>query len=159
MLTISNPDTFDWSSIALEDCLFGNAMDTLMTFRVYSKLKLLLEEAGRLKIFEKLISPGLDYFSKVEYIGIDIDENALDREDKSILNKLETIETEFKDLVQNKELNINSGPQLIELFFESDTGLSLYPVKKTDKGQPSLDSDSLNTMMELLNKELMSRNA
>lgn len=159
MLTIKNPETYDWSNIPLEDCLFGNAMDTLMTHRLYSKLRVLLAENERLHLFEKLISPGLKQFSESEYIGIDIDEKALYREDKNILDRLQKIELELKELAGNTDLNINSGLQLNDLFFNSDTGLKLYPVKYTDKNKPCLDSDALTNMLEIINKEILKKNA
>ena len=36
MLTISNPNTFDWANISLADCIAGNAFDARNTLIIYN---------------------------------------------------------------------------------------------------------------------------
>ena len=77
MLTIKNPENFDWSTIPLDECLHGNSMDARMTIKIYGQLIELLKKTNREHLFDKLLSPALEYFADYEYRGIAIDEEVL----------------------------------------------------------------------------------
>jgi len=158
MLTVKNPEKFDWASIPLDECLHGNAMDTRMTMKIYKELLELLKETDRENLFSKLLSPALEYFADFEYKGVDIDEQALQTQDKDILNRLDEIEKEFKFLSKDEKINIASGRQLINLFFEDPEGLQLFPIRKTDKGSPCLNAETLTEMLTEITIEILNRN-
>ena len=48
MLTVRNANQFDWSSLSLEECATGNALDASYTLRIYNILVHKLRENGSL---------------------------------------------------------------------------------------------------------------
>ena len=79
MLTIVNPETFDWANISLTDCVEGNALDTICTLDLYYIFKEIIESNGQLNLLENLVSKGQEVFTKIEYQGVDVDISEVDR--------------------------------------------------------------------------------
>lgn len=153
MLTIKNPDSFDWKNLDLDTCVVGNANDVLATINLYHDILELLKEKNLEVMYDKILSPAVTIFAESEYEGLDIDETALDVADKKLSEQLEELEKQLKDLA-DRELNINSDQQLSKLVYEDEDGFCLVPIKFTAKGAISLDADVLKTTKAIILSEI-----
>ena len=128
-----------------------------MNIKIYGQLIELLKKTNREHLFDKLLSPALEYFADYEYRGIAIDEEVLQSCEIKILEKLNYIEKTIIIEANVSDLNIASGKQLINLFFGILDGLKLYPLRKTDTGQPCLNAETLEEMQSVITIELLNR--
>ncbi len=157
MLTISNPETYDWASIPLEDCIYGNAMDTFLTLRIYDELFPVLKDLELETLMGEMLSPALSLFADSEYRGCDVDTNNLQKLDRELRNKMVELEDEVL-LAVGKQINISSGQQLKHLFYTDENGLRLYPLGESEKtGDPSLNEAALSRTLVLIEEELLKR--
>jgi len=157
MLTVNNKK-FDWRNIPLEDCLRGNALDTHFTMKIFDILKEKLEEEGCWKVMEKLLSPVLPIFSKMEFGGLDVDPSKLLSVGKSLDHKAMLLEDSIL-LNKNtfKGANLASTKDLREVLYTNESGLELYPPLRTPKGDPSTSKPALDILLDFINEELASR--
>lgn len=158
MLTVGDNKKFDWANIPLNDCLLGNAMDTHFTLKLFHLLEEKLKEQGCWDVMEKLLSPVLPVFSKMEYDGLDVATEELDSVGKS-LDKQQMIAED--DLLMHEHVfkgaNVQSTADLRKILFTDEEGFALYPPKKTAKGVPSTDKATLDELLEFINDELAER--
>lgn len=167
---------FDWKNIDLMQCLQGNALDAFYTLKVYTKLLEEIRKTGLEKLYDKLISPLTTVFRDIEYNGMDIDKNKLESLKKELLDKMETIKTKMVDskyIPNNYKL---SGDNLIGILFSlvkgvdpntkkkskdwiinEDIGFGLYPVSRTESGQPCTAEEDMTKLKELVDREFLSR--
>lgn len=159
MLTIVNPETFDWANISLTDCVEGNALDTICTLDLYYIFKEIIESNGQLNLLENLVSKGQEVFTKIEFQGVDVDISEVDRIDEELSELLVTLAAdlyEFKEI--REDTNIGSDMQMAEVLFTNEDGFGLYPPMRTDGGEPAINIDSRVLLLNQIKMELDSRN-
>ena len=160
MLSITNPEKFDWANMPLHDCAEGNAMDTFFTLKLFHLLKAKLEEQedNLPKLIENVLNPALEIFADSEYRGIDVDPFELGKCDKQLRRKIMEIEDGMYELDGVKgEDNFNSVAHLVDILFTRDGGMELYPTEFTDTGTPTTNVDALKLLLSLIDEELERR--
>jgi DNA polymerase I-like protein with 3'-5' exonuclease and polymerase domains len=158
MLTVANPETFDWVNIALTDCVEGNALDTICTLDLYYIFKDIIEENGQTNLLENLVAKGQIAFTEMEFKGVNVDidqVNALDEELSELLVTLEANLRKFEEI--KEETNVGSDKQMADILFENEDGFCLYPPMRTDGGAPAVNKDSRVLLINLIKIELESR--
>ena len=157
MITLRNANQFDWSSLGLEECARGNALDASFTLRIYEVLLEKLEENGTYNTFDKLLSPLFPVFAEIEYAGLDVNPNELGNVGRTLMNLLVDIEDSLymTDKVA-KTANLTSTADLIQVLYGED-GFGFYPPKITEKGKPSTDKQTLDTLLGQIDTELEKR--
>ena len=157
MLTVRNSNQFDWSSLSLEECSRGNALDASYTLRIFNKLKDHLEENGTLLVMDKLLSPLFPVFAKMEYDGLDVSLDELGVVGRTLNQLLMDIEDSlYVDSKVAKTANLMSTKDLIDILYSED-GFGFYPPTMTDKGKPSTNKQSLDTLLGQIDTELEKR--
>lgn len=157
MLTVRNANNFDWSSLGLEECARGNALDASFTLRIYELLLEKLEENGTYNTFDKLLSPLFPVFAEIEFAGLDVNPNELDNVGRTLMNLLVDIEDGLymTDKVA-KTANLTSTADIIQVLY-TEEGFGFYPPKITEKGKPSTDKQTLDTLLDQIDMELEKR--
>ena len=157
MLTVRNANQFDWSSLGLEECAKGNALDASFTLRIYEVLLEKIKDNGTYNTFDKLLSPLFPVFAEIEYAGLDVSPGELGDVSRTLTDLLMDIEDSLymTDKVV-KTANLKSTADLIKVLF-SDEGFGFYPPKVTEKGKPSTDKQSLDTLLGQIDTELEKR--
>ena len=165
MLTISNPATFDWSSLTLADCAEGNAVDTYFTLRLFETLQPLCEEEGVWDLSDKLLGPLTPEIAEMEFLGLDVSEDAMG--DVGI--KLRDLNIDIEDnLYRFPEVSntrsLFSPEDIGKILFLDEDGFALYPPKftenikeKTGDYPPSTDKECLEDLMIMIEEELSLR--
>lgn len=158
MLGISNPKTFDWANIPLEECLKGNAMDAFFTLKLYEKFSVEISKMKSEVLLDKVISPALSIFSDIEYEGMEVSPQELSKLDKKLYFKC----IELEDALYNydevpKGTNLRSNKDLVGIFYLSDNGFNLYPPDNTPTGAPSVSAPTLELLASLVSTELAGR--
>ncbi len=157
MLTVRNANQFDWSSLGLEECARGNALDASFTLRIYEVLLEKIKDNGTYNTFDKLLSPLFPVFAEIEYAGLEVSPGELGDVSRTLTDLLMDIEDSLymTDKVV-KTANLKSTADLIKVLF-SDEGFGFYPPKVTEKGKPSTDKQSLDTLLGQIDTELEKR--
>jgi len=121
------------------------AEDADITLRLYNKLKGLLEDKPtQKKLLEDIEYPLVHVLSKVEQSGAKIDKEKLAAHSKELGKKISDLSTQaFK--IAGEEFNLDSPKQLLEVLYEK---LKLPVLKKTPKGQPSTNEETLQRLSE-----------
>ena len=99
------------------------------------------EGFNRIYQLEMKVSPVL---TTIERNGVKIDEKALLEQSRVFATRLEELEKEAHDIV-GEPFNLNSPRQLGAILFEK---MELPIIKKTPKGAPSTDEETLNKLAE-----------
>ena len=159
MLTVEDPKKYNWSAIGLQDCIEGNAMDAFYTFLLKDKIEQELKEKGMVKLYEDLISKIITPLAEIEFNGIDIDKKALDKLENQLLPDREATLKDIYNCNSNidKNMNLASNKQLVELLYLREDGFNLYPPNKTKKQAPSVDVKTLDKLLDQINEELSNR--
>ncbi len=158
MLTVTNPKTFDWSSMSLSDCCEGNAADAYFTLKLFDIVSNKLEENGCLAFVEQILPEALDVFSDMEYEGLQVSEAKLKELDRELSNLIVNQEDDLYSYSQvvNTD-NLASNNDLTEIFYTREGGFELYPPDKTGSGKPSVSAPTLKLLLEQINSELSRR--
>ena len=121
------------------------AEDADITLRLYNALSPLLKEKPvQQKLLEDLEYPLVHVLSRVEQNGAKIDKKKLTNHSKELSEKIDELSSSaFK--VAGEEFNLDSPKQLLEILYEK---LGLPVLKKTPKGQPSTNEDTLQRLSE-----------
>ena len=121
------------------------AEDADVTLRLYNALSPLLKEKPvQQKLLEDLEYPLVHVLSRVEQNGAKIDKKKLTNHSKELSEKIDELSSSaFK--VAGEEFNLDSPKQLLEILYEK---LGLPVLKKTPKGQPSTNEDTLQRLSE-----------
>lgn len=159
MLTVANPNKFDWRNIALSDCCEGNAADAYFTLKLYDLIISKFSELGLVPFFEKVLAPANTIFSEIEFTGLEVCPQTLE----SVGKVLQTENIETEDLLYNyKEVNpkdnLSSTLKLSEILYTNDEGFGLYPPDRSPKGAPSVAAPTLKILLEHIEEELQNRN-
>ena len=123
MLTVRNANQFDWSSLGLEECARGNALDASFTLRIYEVLLEKIKENGTYNTFDKLLSPLFPVFAEIEYAGLDVSPGELGEVGRTLTDLLMDIEDSLymTDKVV-KTANLKSTADLIKVLFSDSQG-------------------------------------
>ena len=119
--------------------------DADITLRLYNVLSRLLKEKPiQQKLLEDLEYPLVHVLSRVEQNGAKIDKKKLANHSKELSEKIDELSSAaFK--IAGEEFNLDSPKQLLEILYEK---LGLPVLKKTPKGQPSTNEDTLQRLSE-----------
>ena len=158
MLTIENPNKFDWANISLSDCCEGNAMDAYFTLKLFNLIMEKFEGQPVMKLIENVVMPSLETFAEMEYNGLDVDLSTLE----SVGKQLRSTNMDEEDFLYTcksvtKTDNLSSNNDLIEILYTREDGMELYPPDKTAKGKPSVSAPTLKLLLEHIDTELESR--
>lgn len=118
--------------------------DADVTLQLYQVMLPLIEaEEGLKRIYalEMQVSPVLTI---IERNGVKLDEASLGEQSRVFAKRLDELEKEAHDIV-GEPFNLNSPRQLGTILFEK---MSLPVIKKTPKGAPSTDEETLNKLAE-----------
>ncbi|NCX74829.1 MAG: DNA polymerase I, partial [Proteobacteria bacterium] len=121
------------------------AEDADITLRLYNKLEGLLEDkSAQKKLLEDIEYPLVHVLSKVEQNGAKIDKDKLAAHSEELAEKISDLSSQaFK--IAGEEFNLDSPKQLLEVLYEK---LKLPVLKKTPKGQPSTNEETLQRLSE-----------
>ena len=116
-------------------------LDTIATYRLYSKFDIQLEREGLLDVFKKLTMPLQKVLMDVEYDGVQVDINHLAEIEKNNKKALEDKLTVIRGKIGDPEFNVNSTQQLADLMF---TKLGCKVLRTTDSGNPATDKATIS---------------
>ena len=121
------------------------AEDADITLRLFNVLQQHLKERPiQEKLLHNLEYPLVHVLSKVEQNGAKIDKKKLANHSKELSEKIDELSSSaFK--IAGEEFNLDSPKQLLEILYEK---LGLPVLKKTPKGQPSTNEDTLQRLSE-----------
>ncbi|MEC7773945.1 MAG: DNA polymerase I, partial [Pseudomonadota bacterium] len=115
---------------------------TLRLFNVFSPL--LKDKPVQKKLLEDLEYPLVHVLARVEQNGAKIDKKKLANHSQELSEKIDELSKQaFK--IAGEEFNLDSPKQLLEILYEKQ-GLPI--LKKTPKGQPSTNEDTLQRLSE-----------
>ena len=121
------------------------AEDADITLRLFNVLTPLLKEKPiQLKLLRDIEYPLVHVLSRVEQNGAKIDKNKLAKHSEELSKKISEFSKQaFK--IAGEEFNLDSPKQLLEILYEKQ---GLPVLKKTPKGQPSTNEDTLQRLSE-----------
>ena len=119
--------------------------DADITLRLFNVLQQHLKERPiQEKLLHNLEYPLVHVLSKVEQDGAKIDKKKLANHSMELSEKIDELSSSaFK--IAGEEFNLDSPKQLLEILYEK---LGLPVLKKTPKGQPSTNEDTLQRLSE-----------
>lgn len=127
-----------------------NAKDVVYTTRLHLKQKPLQIQDGVRDFYERILIPAVNMFKEVQYHGVGIDMNLHAKLTAEWCVKWLIEEQELQEIAKEEgwegEINLNSGAQLGTFLFNV---LSLPIVKRTPKGEPSVDKEVLEKLEPL----------
>lgn len=157
MLTIDNPSKFDWANMDLGECMEGNAMDTHFTLKLFDLIVDRLED-NTMNLLKHVVMPSLANFAEMEWEGLIVDQDALDRVGRQLSSKNMDREDGLYTCkgVTTKD-NVSSNADLCEILYTREGGMELYPPDRTPKGAPSVSAPTLKLLLEHIDEELERR--
>lgn len=132
-----------FNQIAVDVASHYAAEDADITLRLHRALWPKLSAIEPLKrLYETIELPALQVLSRMEYTGVRIDADMLDKQGQKIAATIDEVrQAAFDDA--GKEFNLGSPKQIGEIFFEEKQ----FPImRKTPKGQPSTAEDVLEQL-------------
>ena len=135
----------NFSAVEIDVASHYAAEDADITLRLFNKLdSLLAEKPIQKKLLQDIEYPLVHVLSRVEQNGAKIDKNKLSDHSIELSEKIEKLSSEaFK--IAGEEFNLDSPKQLLEVLYEK---LKLPILKKTPKGQPSTNEETLQRLSE-----------
>ena len=121
------------------------AEDADITLRLYNVLALMLKEKpAQEKLLHDLEYPLVHVLSRVEQNGAKIDKKKLANHSNELSEKIDDLSSQAYKIA-GEEFNLDSPKQLLEILYEKQ---GLPVLKKTPKGQPSTNEDTLKRLSE-----------
>ena len=135
----------NFAQVEIPAATFYAAEDADITLRLFNYLNNKLNDQPKLvKLLESIEYPMLHSLIRVERNGAKIDEKMLSEYSDELSIKIQELsKTAFK--VAGEEFNMDSPKQLVEILYNK---LDLPVLKKTPKGQPSTNEDTLQRLAE-----------
>ncbi len=135
----------NFSAVEIEVASHYAAEDADITLRLFNKLdSLLKDKPTQIKLLQNIEYPLVHVLSRVEQNGAKIDKNKLSEHSKELSEKIAKLSSKaFK--IAGEEFNLDSPKQLLEVLYEK---LKLPILKKTPKGQPSTNEETLQRLSE-----------
>jgi len=157
MLTVNNPNRFDWANIPLLECCEGNALDSYFTLKLFTLLEEKLIELKLQEFYNEVLAPAASIFSEMELAGLEVCPKKLNFVGKIIRNfNLETEDNLYSFSEVNAKDNLSSTRNLQEVLYTKEDGFALYPPDKTAKGAPSVSAPTLKILLQKKEEELES---
>ena len=121
------------------------AEDADITLRLFNTLSALLKKKPtQEKLLKEIEYPLVHVLSRVEQNGAKIDKNKLGNHSKELGEKISDLSAQaFK--IAGEEFNLDSPKQLLEILYEKQ---GLPVLRKTPKGQPSTNEETLQRLSE-----------
>ena len=121
------------------------AEDADITLRLFNKLSSLLKgKKGQIKLLQEIEYPLVHVLAAVEQNGAKIDKNKLAAHSQELSEKISEL-TSQAFAIAGEEFNLDSPKQLLEILYDK---LQLPVLKKTPKGQPSTNEETLQRLSE-----------
>ena len=135
----------NFAQVEIPAATFYAAEDADITFRLFNLLdKKLKKEPKLINLLKTLEYPMLKSLLRVETNGAKINTSMLAEYSKELGLKIDELsKTAFK--MAGEEFNMDSPKQLVEILYNK---LELPVLKKTPKGQPSTNEDTLQRLAE-----------
>ena len=121
------------------------AEDADITLRLFNILnELLKDKPTQIRLLKEIEYPLVHVLSNVEMNGAKVDKKKLANHSKELSKKIEDLSSQaFK--IAGEEFNLDSPKQLLVVLYEK---LKLPILKKTPKGQPSTNEETLQRLAE-----------
>ena len=135
----------NFAQVEIPAATFYAAEDADITLRLFNHLNGMLEDQPKLiNLLQSIEYPMLKSLIRVETNGAKIDAQMLSRYSDELAIKVEELsKAAFK--MAGEEFNMDSPKQLVEILYNK---LDLPVLKKTPKGQPSTNEDTLQRLAE-----------
>jgi DNA polymerase-1 len=135
----------NFAQVEIPAATFYAAEDADITLRIYNHLnKKLKDEPKLVNLLKTIEYPMMKSLLRVETNGAKIDAKMLSDYSKELGEKIEKLSKQaFK--MAGEEFNMDSPKQLVQILFNK---LELPVLKKTPKGQPSTNEDTLQRLAE-----------
>ena len=135
----------NFAQVEIPVATFYAAEDADITLRLFNHLNSMLKDQPKLvKLLESIEYPMLHSLIRVERNGAKIDAKMLSKYSDELSIKIQELsKTAFE--VAGEEFNMDSPKQLVEILYNK---LDLPVLKKTPKGQPSTNEDTLQRLAE-----------
>ena len=135
----------NFAQVDIPDATFYAAEDADVTLRLFNLLNGMLKDQPKLiNLLQSIEYPMLQSLIRVETNGAKIDARMLSEYSNELAIKIKELsEAAFK--VAGEEFNMDSPKQLVEILYNK---LDLPVLKKTPKGQPSTNEDTLQRLAE-----------
>ena len=135
----------NFSAVEIEIASNYAAEDADITLRLFNKLDTLLKDKPtQIKLLQEIEYPLVHVLSNVEMNGAKVDKMKLANHSKELSKKIEDLSSQaFK--IAGEEFNLDSPKQLLVVLYEK---LKLPILKKTPKGQPSTNEETLQRLAE-----------
>jgi DNA polymerase-1 len=135
----------NFAQVDIPDATFYAAEDADVTLRLFNLLNGMLKDQPKLiNLLQSIEYPMLQSLIRVETNGAKIDARMLSEYSNELAIKIEELsKAAFK--MAGEEFNMDSPKQLVEILYNK---LDLPVLKKTPKGQPSTNEDTLQRLAE-----------
>ena len=134
-----------FSEVKLDVASDYAAEDADITLRLYNALAPMLKEKPvQEKLLKEIEYPLVHVLSRVEQNGAKIDKKKLADHSKELGEKIDDLSSQAYKIAE-EEFNLDSPKQLLEILYEKK---GLPVLKKTPKGQPSTNEDTLKRLSE-----------
>ena len=134
-----------FSEVKLDVASDYAAEDADITLRLYKALAPMLKEKPvQEKLLKEIEYPLVHVLSRVEQNGAKIDKKKLADHSKELGEKIDDLSSQAYKIAE-EEFNLDSPKQLLEILYEKQ---GLPVLKKTPKGQPSTNEDTLKRLSE-----------
>ena len=135
----------NFAQVEIQAATFYAAEDADITLRLFNHLNKKLEDQPKLiNLLQSIEYPMLESLIKVETNGAKIDEKMLSKYSDELAIKIEELSKASFEMA-GEEFNMDSPKQLVEILYNK---LDLPVLKKTPKGQPSTNEDTLQRLAE-----------
>ncbi len=134
-----------FSEVKLDVATDYASEDADITLRLYNVLApMLKDKPTQEKLLHDIEYPLVHVLARVEQNGAKIDKNKLSKHSKELSKKIDELSSQaFR--IAGEEFNLDSPKQLLEILYEKQ---GLPVLKKTPKGQPSTNEDTLQRLSE-----------
>ena len=134
-----------FSEVDLEIATEYAAEDADITLRLFKYFSdKLAQEKSLNNLLETIEKPALNALLKIETNGVKIDQNFLESYSKELSMRIDKLQKQAYKIA-GEEFNLDSPKQLLEILFNK---LGLPILKKTPKGQPSTNEETLVRLSE-----------
>ena len=134
-----------FSEVKLDVATDYASEDADITLRLYNVLApMLKDKPTQEKLLHDIEYPLVHVLARVEQNGAKIDKNKLSKHSNELSKKIDELSSQaFR--IAGEEFNLDSPKQLLEILYEKQ---GLPVLKKTPKGQPSTNEDTLQRLSE-----------
>ena len=144
-VTGKGKDQISFADVEISQATEYACEDADLTFLLFQKLDSILKKDKKLhNVYKKIEIKLMLIIADMEYIGVSIDNKELDKQSKSLANRIDKIERKIYK-ISGRDFNISSPKQIQEIFYDE---LKLPILKKTPKGQPSTNEDVMKQLAE-----------